>query len=239
MKSFRMALSGFLMLSAVVLVAKPQVKGSGVVVKENREVTTFSRIVVSNAIEVVLIKAETEKVVVEAEDNVITSVIVESNGEKLNILMKEMSNFNMQKGVKVYVSYTQLSELFVSGASKLTANEPLQGEKLLLILSGASQADLDIQAQWLSVNCSGASKCTVSGSSEKLNVQCSGASHLNARQFSTKDAEVDASGASNIQVDASQKLNIAASGASSVQYVKHEGVVINRTTSGASSAEPL
>jgi Putative auto-transporter adhesin, head GIN domain len=219
--------------------AKPDVKGSGKVVKENRETGIFTRIVVSNAIEVVLTKADKEQVIVEAEDNVIASVIVENNGEKLNIRMKDLPVINTTVSVKVYVSYTQLSEIFVSGASKLSATEPLQGEKLLLILSGASQSHLPLQVQWLSVNCSGASKGTVTGSADKLNIQCSGASGFIARELQAKEVDIDASGASNIQVDAQLKLNIVASGASSVQYVKHDDVVINRSTSGASSAEPL
>jgi hypothetical protein len=215
------------------------VKGSGKVVKENREVGSFSRIVISDAIQVVITPGDVESVTVEAEDNILPLVTIETGGDKLNIKMKEMQSITTDIGVKVYVTYKQLAELFVSGASRLSATGTVKGEKLLLILSGASQADLDVQLQWLSVNCSDASKGVISGNTEKLNIQCSSASNLNAQKLASKEADADASGASNITLQTKNKLNIMASGASVVRYQCDPTTVISRDISGASTVTAL
>jgi hypothetical protein len=229
----------FAVVTASVYAKPPAIKGSGVLKQETRDVTPFTRVVISDAMELILTQGAAESVKVEAEDNILPLVVVESGGEKLNIKFKESHNVQSTKQVKVYVTYKQLSEVFVSGASKLSATNVIQEEKFLLILSGASQATLNINNPWLSVNCSGASKAILRGTTEKLNVQCAGASNVNAQKLVAQEAAVEADGASSVVLDTRNKLNIIASGASVVRYLSAAGTSITKNISGASTAVPF
>ncbi len=59
---------------------------------------------------------------------------------------------------------------------------------------------------------------TLSGSGQKLRVTASGASTADLRDFAVNDANVDANGASLIEVNTTGTLDAKASGASTVRY---------------------
>ncbi len=83
---------------------------------------------------------------------------------------------------------------------------------------------------------SGASTVEITGSTGPLDVEASGASTVRLANFTSADTRVNASGASNITVNASGKLTGEASGASSVRYTGSPASV-QVDTSGASSVK--
>ena len=72
------------------------------------------------------------------------------------------------------------------------------------------------------------------GSAQDLNVKASGASTVDLSNFTSQNAVVDASGASNVIVATSGTLNVEASGASTVRYIG-EPAKLRTNTSGAST----
>jgi Putative auto-transporter adhesin, head GIN domain len=87
-----------------------------------------------------------------------------------------------------------------------------------LSLSGASLAQMDIDASELNFILSGASQLRLNGTGEILNGTLSGASLLSAFNYPTTKANLIASGASNGKVNVSQQLEVNASGASLILY---------------------
>jgi Putative auto-transporter adhesin, head GIN domain len=87
-----------------------------------------------------------------------------------------------------------------------------------LSLSGASLAQLDVEASELNFLLSGASQLRLTGKGEKLNGTISGASLLSAFGYPSTQAKLIVSGASNGKVNVSQQLEVNASGASLILY---------------------
>lgn len=87
--------------------------------------------------------------------------------------------------------------------------------------------DLD----WVAV--SGASTVQVSGSAGEVDAEASGASRTRLQDLSAREAEVDATGASTIEVTVSERLTGSASGASTVTYAGDPDVRVS--TSGGSN----
>lgn len=87
-----------------------------------------------------------------------------------------------------------------------------------LSLSGASLAQLDVEASELNFLLSGASQLRLTGKGEKLNGTISGASLLSAFSYPSTQAKLIVSGASNGKVNVSQQLEVNASGASLIIY---------------------
>ena len=239
MKQLPIVLAAFLITGLLLCQAKPDIIGSGVIKKETRTTGSFSKILVSNAIQLILTQADYETITVETDDNILPYVIVSVNNDKLNIETKDTHTLSTKAGIKVYVSYKHITELFASGASKVSVTNLLKEDKLLLILSSASQADFNIKAQWLSVNCSAASKAILKGTAEKLNIQCAGASNINAEKLIAQEADADAVDASTVTLNTHTRLTITASGASMVRYFSEPTTVITKNISGASSAISL
>lgn len=209
-------------------------------------VDAFDAILVQDAIQVVLKKSNVSKVEVETEQEYQENVSVQVSNKKLVLKTKENKNssvvkksFESRPKVKIYVHYQSLSEVFASGASSVAMQEAMTGEKLLLILSGASRANFSGNLSWLSVNCTGASKCTISGKYDKLNIQCNGASNINSNTAIANNVDAQISGASSVNISAQKDLVINASGASHVKYKTSQDTKVVTNITGASTATKI
>lgn len=206
----------------------------------------FNTLLVQDALEVILKKSNTNKVVVETEADFQDNIIIQNNNKKLSLKIKEDKNnsslkkiFASQPKVRIYVYYKNIEEIFLSGASTLSSTEEIEHKSLLLILSGASVANLNCNVDWLSVNCTGASRCTLAGKSEKLNLKCTGASNINSKNLSSNIVDADVSGASDVSLSAIKEMKIIAAGASNVKYKVQYGTKISKTISGASNVNKI
>ncbi|OYW17168.1 MAG: hypothetical protein B7Z54_08720, partial [Sphingobacteriales bacterium 12-47-4] len=74
----------------------------------------------------------------------------------------------------------------------------------------------------------------IKGKATDLKINCSGASEFKSIDFQTDYCDIEASGASSIQLTVNKEISARVSGASDIKY-KGEGTVRNIKTSGASS----
>lgn len=231
-------------LVLLAFVAQAQNK-SGVIYDENvqvRKLPSFSAIRVSNAIDLYLTQSNKTEVAVSAKtieyrDRIITEVV----GGTLIIRMENNKSWwNWNEGdykTKAYVSVKDLNALSGSGATNINIINGLTAEKLKIVLSGASDLKGDIKAGTLlvdlsgasnmkanvesnafSVKGSGASDITIKGSGDDLVVDVSGATSVKMYDYQVKGASVEASGASDVNLNVSEMLKVKASGASSIDY---------------------
>ena len=211
-----------------------RVRGSGNIKTENRNETGFNSIDVSGAIDVYVKQDSTTSVKVEADDNILEFIEVHTDGSTLEIHTEGNIRLKPSHKIKVYVSNPEYKDLRVSGASniysenEITSPDALNGE-----ISGASEGRLEVNAPKVSVNLTGASNANIKGKTKDFEGGASGASEIRGFDLLTENAEVDASGASNIEIYASVKIGGQASGASSVNYKGNAQSSVEK--SGASS----
>lgn len=113
-------------------------------------------------------------------------------------------------------------DIEVSGASE--ANVDLEVAELDFEVSGASGVKGIIETAEVDFNLSGASTVEVEGNGISADIELSGASSARLENLTLKVADVEVSGASKAKVNASVKLEVEASGASSVHYVDHKSL---------------
>lgn len=188
------------------------VQGSGNAKQETRNVSSFSKIEVGNAINAEVTVGSAYNVSVEADDNLLSHVKTEVNGDTLKIYTED--SISTKTNINVKISMPELKKIDASGASKVN-------------ITGVTADSLELKA-------SGASKVTVAGEAKNLKADASGASTINAENLKATKADVDSNGASKIIVSALDELNAEASGASSVTYTG-DPKSIKQDASGASS----
>ena len=224
-----------LVLCSFVALAQDQL-----IVDANAELRTlrgsFNKIKVSHAIKVVITQSDTESIAVSANDEKYTAdIITELDGSTLNIRTKGNSwTGRNNRQFKVYISFNKLDEIDVSGASDVLTVGTITQPSLKIDLSGASTFKAEIAVKTLALDLSGASKLVLQGTTDVLKADCSGASDLNAFGLTAETANLDVSGASDIEINVSKDIKAEASGASSIRY-KGTASVTNVKTSGASS----
>lgn len=158
-------------------------------------------------------------------------------GVSKNTLRVGYKNNNWKKSretVRVSVTMPSLDGVDFSGASVAKVGGFEKGRGMSITVSGASKVEMDFSADKVFLDLSGASRLTLMGRAEVLEGELSGASTFNGKDFPVKEADLEASGASNASVVANSALRADASGASRISYAGSAREV-RSSSSGASS----
>jgi hypothetical protein len=211
------------------------ITGSGNVVTKEENITGFDKVDVSNAFKVDIRQGDTFDVVIRIDDNLVQYLEVVKRGSTLKIGLKPGRAYNIRKAtMEADVTMPELTGLELSGASQATITGFESARDLDVDVSGASQLWGDIKAGDAQFDVSGASQVTLSGFAGDVTIDASGASTADLAGFAVDDANVEASGASKVTLNASGRLDVDASGASHVYYLGNP-TLGKIDTSGASS----
>ena len=177
--------------------------GSGRIETSKRDVADFEKLDVSGVFEVEISRGDTYSVEVIADDNLMPFIRTELDGETLSIYTD--SKISKSSQLRVVITAPNIREVKATGVSKIMLK--------------------DVKNDALALDASGASKITVSGSTSSLTVETSGASKVLSSGLISKEAVVEASGASSADINVSESLNAQASGASHIRYVGSPGTL--------------
>jgi len=235
---FKFKMFVLLLLVALLVGCTPpisSIRGSGNVVTREEDLSGFDRVDASHAFKVDISQGEAFSVVIRIDDNLLDKLVVEKRGSTLKIGLKPSLAF-LNTTLEADVTMPELTGLDLSGAVRATVSGFASAEYLDVDVSGASRLSGDIEAGDARFDVSGASEVTLSGSAADVIVDASGATTVDLADFPVADANAEASGASNVTVNASGRLDADASGASHVYYLGSP--TLGRVdTSGASSVK--
>lgn len=213
------------------VLAKKYVIGKGELVKETFKIKSFDGIDISSAFDIELTQANSESLVIEAQENIMEHIVVEVVGGTLKIYTK--GNIRKVKKMKAYISFKMIDEIELSGACDLLGMNKFELKELDIDLSGASDLKINLDASEINIEASGATDIELMGSARELEIDVSGASDINTLDLEVDNVVIDASGASTIKVFANKDLRVDASGATTVRYKGSPSVSFD--SSGASS----
>ena len=207
------------------------VRGNGNIVKEERSINAFDEVQISGAYTVYLIQGSKEKLVIEADENLMDLIITKVVDGKLKIYNRE--DFRNPQKLDIYLTFVEIDGLSASGAVEIEGKNKFVLNELSLEVSGAAEIFLDIELKELDAELSGASEFEIVGFAKEVDIEISGASELDASDFKVEEMQLEISGAADAKVFATEHLEINASGASSIKYRGNPS--INQRVSGASS----
>jgi hypothetical protein len=214
----------------------PLVTGSGDLVQTNVDIGSFSELSVGSAFEVTVRPGDVPSLVLRTDDNLVDRIEAVVDEDELSITLDAaVRDATLEADLTVPAS--MLSSVDLSGASTLTATEPLTASTVTVQASGASRAFVVVQTDDVTLTASGASVVNATGSTGTLVAEASGSSTLRLEQLDAGSAQVSADGASRVEVSVSGDLRAEAAGASTVRYLGDPDTV-ERDVSGASSVEP-
>lgn len=145
-------------------------------------------------------------------------------------------SINGNKNLRAYVSYKTLKSLAASGGSDVFIDGNITTGELSLKISGGSDFKGAVNVDKLTVEQSGGSDVRISGRSNTLNVDASGGSDFKGYDLVAEVCDLEASGASDIEITANRELSARASGASDIHYRGNPSVK-QAKSSGASSVK--
>ena len=183
----------------------------------------FHSVVVSGAGKITITQAEEQYVTTDAGKRKGFSAVVEDS--TLTISMGK-------KGGKMWIQVPELKSIDVTGASTVNTQGTLSCEYLEITASGASKIDMRVEATAVNVDASGASKVELEGNTHRLKVSATGASKVDTKDMSADIVDAEASGASKIEVIATDSLRAEASSVSKIEYEGSPHVSVSKSSGG-------
>ncbi len=217
MKKIGLYITTLILGLALTLPAVAQIRGNGELTKKMHNLEEFDAIVVGGARTVILSQGDTYSVEVETDSNIQEFITLEV---KNNTLYFGFSNNKIKKYKELIFNVTapEYVKIKSSGASDINSKGTLKGDNLKLIISGASDLNLNIEYNNVITKVSGASDVTLSGSVKSSVIESSGASEFYGKELQTISTVANASGASTCFVNSKASLTYEVSGASDVRY---------------------
>ncbi|MFA5107282.1 MAG: head GIN domain-containing protein [Patescibacteria group bacterium] len=234
-------------------------RGSGKVITENRDVTTFSKISLKGIGNLKISQGETESLRIEAEDNLMKKIETEVRGDTLHIGFKLAWPFWSvwpTKDVNFYVTVKNLSDVSVNGSGKIDfatlalqdvdlrvsgsgtiTGTTLTGRDVNIDISGSGKVRLGLNVEKIVSHISGSGDFSLNGTATDQEISISGSGKYLAKDLVSQNVKVDISGSGKSEVNAQKSLTVKISGSGSVSYFGQP--VIDQSISGSGKIERL
>lgn len=164
---------------------------------------------------------------IEGDQIAVNRVEIDQQGELIDIYSKGSLSYSGE--LKVIITAPNIKAIDLGGVCHFytTEGSKLTGDNITLDLQGAAFVKAEIDASNLTIDASGASSVELSGKALNTSIDASGAADLRMRKLNTVTANVEASGASDIDITVEDDLIGETSGVANLVYnndVKRQSV---------------
>lgn len=211
--------------------------GSGNPKSEIRKIASFESIDVGLAFQVTLTQGKSQRVSIEADDNILPYIVTEVKNKKLYIKMSGNRGFDSKCPMKIDITIPAIREIEASGASSISSESLWKSQEMELDISAASKLTLRIDVTSLKLELAGASKVDLSGSAGVLKAEVSAAAKLNAENLNVRKADIEVAGAANAEITVTEEIEYEANGASKLTFKGSPRVLKAEVSTAASVSE--
>ncbi|MCC9061604.1 head GIN domain-containing protein [Flavobacterium piscisymbiosum] len=212
------------------------IEGSGNVTTEKRIVQgDFTKIAVSNAIDLVIEQSDATEIVVEADDNIQKDIITTVENGTL-IIKSKHNSFRVTKK-KVTVKMPKINKLEASSAATVTNIGVLQGEDLDIESSSAATININLEFDTITCDTGSGSSIRVEGKALKIRTSASSGSTISAEKLMVNDVQAEVSSGAHTSVHPIVSLKAEARSGGSINYDIAPKTIEKTSNSGGSISQ--
>jgi len=197
------------------------IRGSGNLISETREVSSFSKIRLEGAGRLFITQGTDVSLEIEAEDNIIDELTseVEDNTLVLGYQDKFWSTSVIPtNGITYTLTVTDLTDITFNGAGDLELDS-LETSSLDVKINGVGQINIDaLTAESLSVHIAGTGTISIGGKVSSQDITIDGAGNYQAGDLETDTTSIEINGIGNATVWAMDTLEINIDGGGTLNY---------------------
>ena len=209
-------------------------------VKETRDVKGFSKVVFGCPGDMLVIQGDEEKLIIEADEDIIKDIVSEVRGRSLKITIERISIFQHRRfdDIKMTLYVKNIEEFMLSGSGNVES-ESLESDDMKLWVSGSGTIDVDrLKSSFVKLqisgsgeimidglNCkevdssiSGSGEIELSGRVERQDLTVSGSGEYKAEKLQSEIADISVCGSGDAIVCAEKELSVSVSGSGDVEY---------------------
>ena len=207
----------------------PKVVGSGEPVAERREITVpFNAVTVGNGMQLFIVSGEAKSIEVVAQAEILPLIRSDVADNRLTVGLT--ASLETSKGIKIYVSVGNLSEIKVKEGGYLFLPEQVEMDSLKMLLQSGASADCAVFSKTFSCTVMGGSTLRLSGKvPDSAIIAVLGGSELKGKNFKCLDCDVTVLGASKCWITAQQTLKARVENESKLLYYGYPKTVQKMT----------
>jgi hypothetical protein len=196
-----------------------RVKGSGHVIKEDRQVAAFHQLKVEGSMNVFLDQGPAKAAVIEAEDNIAPLVELQDEGGRLVVRFKRSYSISTHKSINVYLTTPQVDDVSLSGSGDVKLTDKFNAaSNVRFSLSGSGNLKGAINAPAVKASISGSGDMDLKGETKDVNISIAGSGDFEGDELLAENADVSIAGSGDADVYASVKLRAKIAGSGNVNY---------------------
>lgn len=212
------------------------IEGSGNVTTEKRTVQgDFTKISVSNAIDLVIEQSDSTEIVVEADDNIQKDIITKVENGTL-IIKSKHNSFRVTKK-KVTVKMPKINKIEASSAASVSNKGVLQGDDINLESSSAATININLEFDTITCDSGSGSSIRVEGKALKIRTSASSGSTISAEKLMVNDVQAEVSSGAHTSVHPIVSLKAEASSGGSINYDITPKTIEKTSNSGGSISQ--
>lgn len=191
--------------------------GSGKLIRESKAVENYDRIEFSGKGNLVIKKGDISSLQIEADNSVIPAIRTEVLGGILHLGAPADESWG-SKPITYYAAVKELKKVTLTGDGKITSEDPVIGDYLILEIAGSGSINLDINTKDLTVDLSGSGKAVVSGLADKQKISIAEMGSFDGKKLLSKSAEVRIAGNGKAILNVVNELDVSITGKGRVEY---------------------
>lgn len=222
---------------ALAQAASERINGSERVIDDVRSIGGYSRLLVQAPLDVRLKRADAERVVVHADDNIAPLVETVERGGVLTIGLRPGASFRTRSKLYVEVQARRMDGIVVRGSGEVRADR-IEGAVFDATIQGSGDIRVgSLQVDALAVSIAGNGDFRAAGHAETVGVVIDGAGDVYCEDLQAKQVAVRIRGSGDARVNASDELKVDIDGSGDVRYRGKPKV--SKRIGGTGSVEPF
>lgn len=207
--------------------------------REVRDLDRFSSLSVATGIQLTLVKGNSHKAEIEAENIDIEEIVTKIDENRLIVKVKSNKwgmNWwkNRKRKVNVTLTYTELDKVSASSGARVVSDDIVSSSSLEFDASSGASINLEIDGGDVEADASSGSSIKLSGECESLAADVSSGANIKASDLEANRVDSSASSGGTARVWAKEGLYARASSGGSVKYKGNPESLDKKKSSGGS-----
>jgi RNA polymerase sigma factor (sigma-70 family) len=211
------------------------IRGSGNLVSKDIAIKDFTAVEVGTVFRVEITRADTFRVTVTADDNLLPLIKVTKDGSSLRLALDAQNKAVTSTTLKATITMPALERIWAASASQVQCTGFKSDKAFKADIAHASKLNGDIEAAKVTLEVVGGSSVTLKGSAKEAHLSASNASQLHLGDLVLDRADVTLKNASSATINVKSQLDYDIANASRLVYAGDPALGKQQAT-GASSA---
>lgn len=218
-------------MSGMNFVSAQKLKGEGDVTKETRSVASFDILENDGMVNITLIQADIESVIVEADRNLLPVIITKVKDNTLFISTKEGAEIEKSTKLNVYVSFRDLKKLELNSVGNLSSQNQLKFNNLEIENNSVGNIDLNLDCNKLNIESNSVGNTVLTGKVNDFKIELNSVGNLKAFDLVAQKLDIESNAVGNAEVNSQKEISISQNGMGNITY-KGEAIVKKLEKSG-------